>query len=218
MTPIVILRLFKRTSVEIKIVLGTLAVLIFLPALTVVVIAASGIQFVGDALAALNPITHLVEIFDTEGNVIGEVELTTNWPAQGYVSDEFGSKQQFRLDWGLGSHTGIDVSNSIGTPITPFMKGTVIYVDQIDDSACGIHVKLQHEFNVTSTYCHMSQAVDMIPTTSVVPGDVIGYIGSTGASTGPHVHLATYVYGIAINPRTFLTGEPEAPSYAVPTF
>lgn len=210
--------LIRKTSSELKIVLATLAVLIFLPAITVVVIAASGVQLVGDALAALNPITHLVEIFDTDGNVIGEVELTTNWPAQGYVTDEFGSNQQFRRDWGLGTHTGIDVSNGIGTPITPFMKGTVIYVDIVDDSACGMGVKLQHEFNVTSLYCHMSEVVNLAPTTPVEPGDVIGYIGSTGASTGPHVHLSTYIYGIAINPRTFLVGEPEVPSVAVPTF
>ncbi|MCA9347274.1 M23 family metallopeptidase [Candidatus Saccharibacteria bacterium] len=217
----ILLWLIKNTKTEIKIVLATLAVLIFLPIVSVVVVASSGVQLVGDALAALNPITHLVEIFDTEGNVIGEVELTTNWPTRGYISDEFGSEQQFRLDWGLGAHTGIDIANQnglIGEPVTPFMTGTVLFVDQVDDSACGINVKLQHDFNITSTYCHLSSAVNIAPTTEVHPGDIIGYMGSTGASTGPHLHLTTAVYGIPINPRTFLVGEPEGSTVVVPTF
>lgn len=214
----ILLLLLKKSKTEIKIVLATLAILIFLPAITVVVVASSGIQLVGDVLAAINPITHLVEIFDTEGNKIGEVELTTNWPAPGYVSDEFGSKQQFRLDWGLGAHTGIDVSNAAWTPITPIMTGNVVYVDHVDNSACGIGVKLRHDYNITTTYCHMVEAVSIAPNTEVHPGDVIGYIGSTGASTGPHVHLTTAVYGIPVNPRTFLIGEPEAPYAEVPTF
>src|SRR5690606_24502885 len=97
----------KKLKTEIKIVLGALIMFIFLPAITVVVVAASGIQMVGDALAALNPITHLVEIFDTNGNKIGDVELTTNWPTRGYVSDEFGTLLPFRQGLGLGRHTGI---------------------------------------------------------------------------------------------------------------
>lgn len=217
----VLLWLIKNTKTEIKIVLSTLAVLIFLPAIAVVVVAASGVQLVGDALAALNPVTHLVEIFDTEGNVIGEVELTTNWPTRGYISDEFGSHQQFRHDWGLGAHTGIDIANEYGyygEPVTPFMVGTVIYTDSIDDSACGIHIKLQHEFNITSTYCHLSEVENIAPQTEVKPRDVIGYMGSTGASTGSHLHLTTAVYGIAINPRTFLVGEPEGSTIDGPTF
>lgn len=217
----VLLWLIKNSKTEIKIVLSTLAVLIFLPAIAVVVVAASGVQLVGDALAALNPVTHLVEIFDTEGNVIGEVELTTNWPTTGYVSDEFGTHEGWRHGLGLGPHTGIDVANEFGyfgEPITPFMVGTISYTDNVDDSSCGKHVKLNHEFNITSTYCHMDSAVEIPPGTEVKPGDVIGYMGSTGTSTGSHLHLTVRVYGIAINPRTFLIGEPERSTVNGPTF
>lgn len=213
--------LVKKLKTEIKIVLGALIMFIFLPAITVVVVAASGIQMVGDALAALNPVTRLVEIFDTNGNKIGEVELTTNWPTRGYVSDEFGTFDLFRRDMGLGRHNGIDIANQnglLGEPITPFLEGYVTRVNPIDDNSCGINIKLRHEYNITSTYCHMSQVANIPVDTPVKPGDIIGYMGDTGASTGSHTHLITAIYDIPVNPRVFLTGEPEASSATLPTF
>ena len=217
----VLVWLWRNTKTEVRIVLSTLAVLIFLPAISVVVLASSGASLVGDALAAINPITHLVEIFDPNGNVIGELEVTTNWPTTGYVSDEFGTHEGWRHGLGLGPHTGIDIANEYGyygEPITPFMIGTIAYVDNVDDSSCGKHVKLYHKFNITSQYCHMSSAEELAPGTEVKPGDVIGYMGSTGTSTGSHLHLTTRVYGIAVDPRTFLVGEPEGSTVNGPTF
>ena len=213
--------LYKNTKTELKIVIASLSVLIFLPAMAVVVVASSAVSIVGDALAAINPITHLVEIFDTEGNVIGEVEVTTNWPSQGYVSDEFGANEKWRGEWGLGPHTGIDIANQFGytgEPVTPFMVGRVAYVDNVDDSACGKNVKLKHDYNITSIYCHLDSAEEIAPETEVKPGDLIGYMGSTGSSTGPHVHLTIRIYGIAVNPRIFLMGEPEGSTVGLPTF
>ncbi len=213
--------LAKQVKTEIKIVLAALIVFIFLPAITVVVVAASGIQLVGDALAALNPVTHLVEVFDTNGNKVADLELTTNWPTRGYISDEFGTLDPIRQEMGLSRHTGIDIANSnglIGEPITPFMVGTVIRVDMIDDDACGINVKLRHDYNITSTYCHMSQATNLALETPVKPGDIIGYMGDTGASTGPHLHFQINVFDIPVNPRIFMVGEPEGSSVTIPTF
>lgn len=213
--------LAKQVKTEIKIVLAALIVFIFLPAITVVVVAASGIQLVGDALVSLNPVTKLVEIFDTNGNKVADLELTTNWPTRGYISDEFGTLDPVRQAMGLGRHTGIDIANSnglIGEPITPFMVGTVIRVDMIDDDACGINVKLRHDHNITSTYCHMSQATNLTLETPVKPGDIIGYMGDTGASTGSHLHFQINVFDTPVNPRIFMVGEPEGSTVGVPTF
>jgi murein DD-endopeptidase MepM/ murein hydrolase activator NlpD len=218
---IVVWRIIRGTSTEIKIIIATLMVFIFLPAITVVVVAASGIQLVGNALASLNPVTHLVEVFDTNGNKIGDLQLTTNWPTRGYISDEFGTFGAFREEMGLGRHTGIDIANSNGIidePITPFLEGTILRVDLIDNDACGINVKLQHSHNITSTYCHLSQAVNIPKDTPVKPGDVIGYMGSTGASTGAHLHFQINIYDIPVNPRIFMVGEPEASAHVIPTF
>ncbi len=213
--------IMRSLKTEVKIVLAALVMLIFLPAISVVVVAASGIEMVGNALASLNPITHFVEIFDTNGNKIGDVALTTTWPTNGYVSDEFGTLDLFRREMGFGRHNGIDIANRsgvIGEPVTPFMSGYVLRVDQIDDNSCGINIKLRHEYNITSTYCHLSQVVSIPIDTPVSPGDIIGYMGSTGASTGPHLHLTIAIYDIPVNPRIFLVGEPEASSVTIPTF
>lgn len=202
--------IIRKSKTEIKIVLVTLAILIFLPAISLVVLAASGAAIVSDALAAVNPITHLVDIFDANGNKVREVELSTVWPARGYVSDEFGTLSTERSDMGLGPHTGIDIANErreTGAPITPFMVGKVITVHKTDDNTCGIYVKVDHGNGITSLYCHMI-ATNTTRDADVKPGDVIGYVGSTGASTGPHVHFQIMIYDIPVNPRTFMVGQP----------
>lgn len=200
--------LLKNSKTEIKLVLATLALLITLPALSVVVVASSGIQLVGDALAAVNPVTHLVEIFGPNGDKVDEIELSTTWPVNGTVTDEFGTSETWRRLLGLGYHTGIDITNAMYTPITPFTGGTVLAVDNTDDSACGKSITIKHTDRIKSQYCHLDSAVEYTADSSVVPGDVIGYLGSTGTSTGPHLHFMIYVYGIPVNPRTFMVGEP----------
>ena len=200
----------RKSKREIQIVLVTLAILIFLPAVSLVVLAASGTAIVSEALAAVNPVTHLVDIFDANGKKVNEIELSTVWPARGYVSDEFGTLSTERMDMGLGPHSGIDIANErreTGTPITPFMAGKVSIVHTIDDNTCGIYVKVSHGNGITSLYCHML-ATDTFKDAEVKPGDVIGYMGSTGASTGPHVHFQIMVYDIPVNPRTFMVGTP----------
>lgn len=202
--------LYRKTKTELKIVLATIAILIILPAVSLVILAASGLSVVGQTLAAVNPITHLVEIFDPNGHKIHELELSTTWPTTGYVSDEFGTHDTVRRLLGLRVHTGIDIANErgeIGNPITPFMTGRVVSVDDIDDTACGKSVVLEHGHGITSQYCHLHETATFVGA-EVRPGDIIGYMGNTGTSTGPHVHFQTMVYGIPINPRTFMVGKP----------
>ncbi|MCA9330070.1 M23 family metallopeptidase [Candidatus Saccharibacteria bacterium] len=195
---------------ELKIVLSTLAVLIFLPAAAVVVVAASGVSLVADALAFVNPTTKMVDLFDPNGNKVASIELSTTWPTTGYVSDEFGTHESWRKALGLGVHSGIDISNSFDTPITTFMDGVVINNDSVDDSPCGKSVTIQHVHNITSLYCHLNNPAMLPIGSKVTPGDVIGYMGSTGTSTGSHLHFTTKVYGILVNPRIFMVGEPPA--------
>lgn len=203
--------LFAKKHYELKIVLATLAVLISLPIMSVVVFASSGISLVSEALAAVNPITHLVEIFDPNGNKVNEVKLSTVWPTRGYVSDEFGAYGQYRMEHNLGPHNGIDIANEyglIGEPITPFLEGKVIESNPYGSDNCGHYVKVRHAYNITSLYCHMSVVV-AVKDQDVKPGDIIGLMGSTGASTGAHLHFGVYVYDIPVNPRIFMVGEPE---------
>jgi murein DD-endopeptidase MepM/ murein hydrolase activator NlpD len=88
------------------------------------------------------------------------------------------------------------------------MEGKVIVVHDVDNDTCGKYVEVQHQYNITSLYCHMSQPEATVGD-EVKPGDIIGLTGQTGAATGPHVHFQVMVYGIAVNPRIFMVGDPE---------
>lgn len=203
---------FRRTLIsfkrEIAIILAIKAFFFLLPAIIVVVIADSGFTVASNALAAVNPVTKLVEIFNPEGEKVAEIELSTAWPVSGPVTDEFGTHEPFRKLLGLSSHTGIDISASVGTPFTTFTQGIVIQVDNVDDSSCGKNIRIKHEHGVQSIYCHLDYAIEYPIDTPVVPGDVLGYTGNTGTSTGSHLHFGISVYGIPVNPRTFMVGGP----------
>lgn len=206
-----ITRLFRsRFGKETAIVLVTLLTLVSLPLLVVVTAAASGTAAVSQALVKANPVTHVVEVFDSHGKKVAELELSTTWPTTGIVTDEFGTHDPFRRLLGLGKHTGIDIADEhsqTGNPVTPFMLGTVTRVDTSDNDSCGISVRLDHGNGISSLYCHLASIATTVGK-EVKPGDVIGYTGNTGTSTGPHLHFQTMVYDIPVNPRTFMVGEP----------
>lgn len=177
-----------------------------LPAITVLALAGSGLGPVSKALAAVNPITHFVEVRDPNGEIVAQLDATTTWPVKGVITEEFGVPH---LPW-QATHTGIDIANSqqkIGDPVTPFMSGKVITADPSEKTGWGKYVVVDHGNNITSLYGHLS-AVNVTKGQEVKLGDVIGLEGSTGRSTGPHVHFEVRVYGVPVNPRVFVLGEP----------
>ncbi len=156
--------------------------------------------------ATLNPQTNSIELHDpATGKVIKDLKITAVWPVHGVVTLEFGASDfPFQL-----FHTGIDIANphsQIGDPITPFTEGTVTFAGE-SPIGLGKHVIIDHGDNITSFYGHMS-AVYAVKGQKVKPGDVIGLEGQSGWATGPHVHFQIDVYGIPVNPRTFLQGNP----------
>ena len=200
--------ILRKSKRELQIIGITFAVLFILPIVAVVVIANAGITEVASALAAVNPITHRVEVKDANGKVLAELEASTVWPVKGYISEEFGVPH---MPW-QPYHTGIDIANpysKIGDPVTPFMAGTVIATPELTTSF-GKHVIIDHGNGITSLYGHLSQITTQKGAV-VKPGDVIGLEGSTGASTGPHVHFEIRLFSIPVNPHTFMaTPKPEA--------
>jgi len=203
--------LWRSSRSELAIVGFVLMTLILLPVTAIVVYASSGVELVSKSLVTINPVSRLVELFDPSGKKIAEVQLSTTWPTKGYTTDEFGANDAFRMRLGYGAHTGLDIANErglIGTPVTPFMEGRVVRVDNINDSACGISVTVAHAYNISSLYCHLSSTSTTVGA-DVKPGDVIGAMGSTGASTGAHLHFQVMLYGIPVNPRSFMTGKPQ---------
>jgi murein DD-endopeptidase MepM/ murein hydrolase activator NlpD len=123
------------------------------------------------------------------------------WPVKGIVTLEFGESD---LPY-QPLHTGIDIANpegKIGDPIVPFMPGTVIYAGEIF-WGFGKYIMINNGDNITSIYAHLS-AIYVYQGEKVTLGQIMGEEGTTGWSTGPHLHFQININGIPVNPRTFL--------------
>lgn len=120
------------------------------------------------------------------------------------ISSGFG----FRRDpfTGQGAmHAGLDFRGAIGTPIHAAAKGRISFVGQ--RSGYGNVVEISHGNGLMTRYAHMS-AFHAKMGQKIEAGDVIGAIGSTGRSTGPHLHFEVRINGRAVNPRPFLETAP----------
>jgi murein DD-endopeptidase MepM/ murein hydrolase activator NlpD len=95
-------------------------------------------------------------------------------------------------------HKGIDFGAAVGTPVHAVTDGLVSFAGHF--SGYGNHVRLNHNANLGSSYSHLSRII-VTPGSRVSQGQVVGYVGSTGLSTGPHLHFEVYVKGAAVDPR-----------------
>ena len=119
------------------------------------------------------------------------------WPARGDVSSPYG------LRWnGSDFHPGIDIANDMGTPIVATADGTVVTAGW-NSGGYGNMVDIDHGNGVLTRYGHAMQVV-VAPGQYVHRGQVIAYMGSTGYSTGPHVHYEVRVNGTPVNPISYL--------------
>lgn len=100
---------------------------------------------------------------------------------------------------------GIDWAVKMNTPIQASASGTVLVQDQ-GNSGYGKHVRIDHGAGYVSIYAHLS-AFNVKNAQVVFAGDVIGYSGSTGNSTGPHLHFEVRLNGKAIDPASLLSSD-----------
>lgn len=98
-------------------------------------------------------------------------------------------------------HTGVDLAAREGTPVRAAAGGVVSI--GFDPRGCGLYVVVAADSHVRELYCHLSVA-SVVGTQQVTTGQVIGAIGSTGLSTGPHLHFEVQVDGRAVDPVTWL--------------
>jgi murein DD-endopeptidase MepM/ murein hydrolase activator NlpD len=96
-------------------------------------------------------------------------------------------------------HKGIDFRAGYGTPILAAADGRVARAGW--STGFGKQVRLDHAGGIGTSYSHMSRIVAQ-PGQFVRQGQVIGYVGSTGLSTGPHLHYELYRNGVAVNPNS----------------
>jgi len=121
-------------------------------------------------------------------------------PTKGYASRGFG----YQIDPFTGFnqfHSGLDIANRTGTPIYATADGKVASVSVF--SGLGKMIVLDHGYGLSTRYGHMSSYEVKVGQT-VKRGDIIGRVGSTGYSTGPHVHYEVLQYGKPVNPYNFI--------------
>ncbi|MGN1298870.1 MAG: M23 family metallopeptidase [Candidatus Scatovivens sp.] len=115
-------------------------------------------------------------------------------PVSGIVTSRYGSRSS-------GFHTGLDIATSAGTGICPIASGTVTYASS--KGSYGNLIIINHGDGIESYYAHCS-AIYVSVGQSVNNSTLIGAVGSTGNSTGPHLHLEIRLNGTTINPQNYL--------------
>ncbi|MEW6307972.1 MAG: M23 family metallopeptidase [Bacillota bacterium] len=121
-------------------------------------------------------------------------------PAVGFITSPFGVRTS-PFGWGVQFHSGIDIAARDGTPIVATGDGRVTFVGW--KSSYGRTVELEHGYGYATLYGHCSKVIVSVGQ-KVKKGTVIAYMGSTGQSTGPHVHYEVRVNGKLVNPRTYM--------------
>ncbi len=139
----------------------------------------------------------LIEYFDEDGRSLKKF-LLRKPIADGEMRSGFGMRYHPIMRYSK-MHTGVDWANRIGTPILAAGNGTVTKAGW--SSGYGKHTEIQHANGYVTTYSHQSNfAAGIVPGAKVRQGQVIGYLGSTGLSTGPHLHYEVLVNGSYVNP------------------
>jgi len=122
------------------------------------------------------------------------------WPTTGRLTSKFGTRQD-PFTRGTSYHEGIDIANSVGTNIVAAAKGKVTFAGY--KSGYGRTIIINHGNGYTTLYGHLSKLL-VSAGDRVEKGQVIGKMGSTGRSTGPHLHFEVHKDGKLLNPLNIL--------------
>jgi len=134
------------------------------------------------------------QFFEASG--MGQQRTGLIMPVVGRITSNFGARRHPILGY-TRMHAGVDFGAAYGSPIYAVGDATVAYAGW--HGGHGNYVKLDHGSGYGTGYGHMSR-IAVSPGTHVRAGQVIGYVGSTGLSTGPHLHYELYRNGTPVNP------------------
>ena len=151
-----------------------------------------------EAVSREESLFELEKLLQTKKEML--VHTPSIWPVHGWVTSGFG----FRTNpfTGLNQmHEGLDISNREGTPVIAPADGIVS--DTGKDSAYGNFIVISHGFGINSRLLHLSKIL-VRPGQKVKRGDNIAEVGTTGKSTGPHLHYEVRVNGIPVNPVRYI--------------
>lgn len=122
------------------------------------------------------------------------------WPVAGWVTSEFGRRTNpfgRRAEF----HTALDIATKLGAPIQAPADGIVANVEKRPDM--GLMIQIEHGRGIQTLYAHLFRSA--VSKGHVVKrGEVIGYVGNSGRSTGAHLHYSVSLNGVYVNPRKYL--------------
>ena len=141
---------------------------------------------------------HLLKHLVDQGNLLAHTPAIR--PTRGLVTSSFGSRvspftgiKEF--------HKGLDIANRQGTPVVAAADGTVTFAN--DKGFWGKLIIINHGHGMSTRYAHLSKFFKE-PGDSVKRGEIVGKIGSTGRTTGPHLHYEVRLNGTPINPEKYI--------------
>jgi len=128
--------------------------------------------------------------------------LPSIWPAKGWITSEFGDRRR----WGGHGrrHEGIDIAAPRGTPIIASGAGAVTYTGY--RRGYGKTMMVDHGYGIATLYAHC-QSIYVAEGQPVKRGMIIGAVGNTGRSTGPHLHYEVQVDGVSVNPVLYIMND-----------
>jgi murein DD-endopeptidase MepM/ murein hydrolase activator NlpD len=125
-------------------------------------------------------------------------------PVEGRLSTPYGFTRYIN---GVisGSHKAIDLAAKEGTPIQATNSGKVVLAEEL--YLTGNSIYIDHGMGLFSQYAHLSELM-VTPGQEVQAGEIIGLVGTTGFSTGPHLHFTFWLHGVPANPNRFFGSSP----------
>jgi len=157
----------------------------------------------GMLAGTIEPLGQIGSFLQTQKKLLQDIPSL--WPLQGgvgWVTFPFGPAiHPFTGRW--YTHTGIDIAHRIGAPIVATANGVVRKVEY-DMLGYGIHIEVEHSYGFSTVYAHLQRAY-VSKGDKVRRGQVIAALGSTGQSTGPHLHYEVRIAKQVVDPASYLT-------------
>jgi murein DD-endopeptidase MepM/ murein hydrolase activator NlpD len=122
------------------------------------------------------------------------------WPTEGFVTSGFGYRSS-PFTGRREFHQGVDIAGPPGTPVYATANGQVIFAGK--DGAFGLSVNINHGASIVTSYSHLHSIAVKVGQ-SVSRGELVGYMGSTGRATGPHLHYEVRLNGIPVDPMRYI--------------
>ncbi len=136
-----------------------------------------------------------IPVEDAPTAVAVVTEPPLSWPTAGSISSPFGKRRR-------GFHAGIDITAPRGQLVVAAAGGRILYA-RPSRGKMGKAIVIQHDNGMLTIYAHLA-SIDVREETAVHQGDPIGTVGSTGRSSGPHLHFAVRLDGATLDPQQFL--------------